>query len=173
MGNKKIMKILNYFLDNPSSEASQTEIRNKINLSKATAVKWMDFLVKNQFIDKKVIGVTNLYKLNQNNIINKELKRLLNLIKIRKIETIRKNFDCEVYLYGSSARGEDTKDSDIDILIIGDVKRQQIIKDIDRLSKEIKRKISFKIFSQMDWSQLARKDKPFFERVEKDKIRLA
>lgn len=86
------------------------------------------------------------------------------LLKVKEI--------VEIYLYGSCARGEERKDSDIDLLFIGKIKREKIINTIEKFSEKIGKSINFRIFSQIEWSMLQKKDKPFFERVEKDKIQI-
>ncbi len=168
LGNKELFKIIDFFISNPQSEFSQTEARKGIGISKTTLIKWIDKLVKMDLIDLRKIGVSNLYKLNRENSVIKQIKILKNLLMLRPLRGIK----AEVYLYGSAARGDDKGDSDFDIIIIGKLTRKEIIADIDSLSKKLKRNISFKIFGKIEWSKIARKDKPFYERVEKDKIRI-
>jgi predicted nucleotidyltransferase len=83
-----------------------------------------------------------------------------------------KTKNIEIYLYGSCARGENIGDSDIDLLIIGKIKRKDIVDDIERFSKKLGKDINFKIFSDIEWAMMLKKDKAYYNRVEKDKIRL-
>src|SRR3989344_5491615 len=76
----------------------------------------------------------------------------------------------KISLYGSCASGEDSKESDIDLLIIGNIKRHDIIDEINRLSKKLNKKITIQIFNELEWANMEKKDKAFYERVEKDKI---
>jgi len=168
-GNKKILTILHFFIMNPSIEISQTELIKKTKIAKATAVKWLDFLVKNSLLNYKKIGVTNLYRLNNENLIIKQLKIINTLTQLEDLNKLK---NLEIYLYGSSARGEDIEKSDIDLLVIGNIKRNEIINSIDNLSKKISKKITFNIFSNIEWSMMQKKDRAYYERVEKDKIRL-
>lgn len=168
LGNKKIIGILQYFIDNCNHELSQSQLITKLNLSKATAVKWLKYLIKQDLLKCKKIGVTNLHSLNNENIIVQQLKILDILLKLKPI----KELNLEIYLYGSAARGEYNENSDIDLLVIGRVKRQEIIGFIDKLSERIRRKISIKIFKASEWSMIRNKDKAYFERVEKDKIKI-
>ena len=50
------------------------------------------------------------------------------------------------------------------------IKKEDIIADIGKASEKIKRQIKAEIFSYLEWSQVAKKDRAFYERVEKDKI---
>ena len=168
IGNKKTAKILQFFINNTTIEISQTEIIKKTAIAKATAVKWMRFLLKNNLLNCKTIGVSNLYWLNNDNLVVRQLKIANTILSLQEL----KLKDAEIYLYGSSARGEDTEKSDIDLLLISKLKRNQVVDAIDLISKKINRKISFKIFNSIEWSMMQNKDKAYYERVEKDKLRL-
>lgn len=171
LGNKKLLNVLLFFIKNPSIEISQTNLIKKTKIAKATAVKWLSFLVKHRFLSYKKIGVTNLYKLNNNNLMIRQLKIINTLTYLQDLYKL-KDEGIEIYLYGSSSRGEDTGKSDIDLLVIGNIKRNEIIDLIDGLSKKINKKINFNIFRSIEWSMMQKKDKAYYERVEKDKVRL-
>ena len=169
-GNKNLINIINFLIES-DEELSQTKIRNKIKMSKATLIKWLKYLEKNNFVNIKIEGVSKLYKLNKENTILKQFKILNNIIKIQELTNLIKN-NIKIYLYGSCARGEDSKESDVDLLIIGNIKRHEIIEEINKLSKKLNKKITLQIFSELEWVNLEKKDKAFYERVEKDKIKI-
>ena len=171
LGNKKIIQILTFFINNDPIELSQLEIIKQIKIAKATAVKWLSFLIRNDLLKCKKIGVTNLYKLNSENQIIKQFKILETVIQLEELNKL-KTKNIEIYLYGSASRGENNKESDIDILILGKIQRNEIVNALDKLSKRIKRKISFTIFNHFEWSMLQKKDKAYYNRVEKDKVKL-
>lgn len=161
-------RILEFFLDNPSGEFYGSEIREKTGVAKASSIKWLKTLVKLNFLSKRNKGRMILYKLNPENPVVTELKRL-KLISLLVPEF--KNLGVGVFLYGSCARGEDKEDSDIDILIIGKQNRD-VINLIGKTEKKINRKIKPSFYTQLEWSKMSRKDPAFYERIEKDKIRL-
>lgn len=171
-GAKAPLKLLTFFLENPSAKFSQKELRQKVKLAKATATKWMNFLEKQNFIEVERVGVTKLCSLSRKNPIIKQLKKLENLLSLVKLKEITSEHNVIVCLYGSAARGEDVEDSDIDILMLGKIKKEQIIQEINKLSEKIGRKIKIEIFTEQEWSQMAKKDPAFYERVEKDKVEL-
>ena len=170
LGNKNLINILSFLIES-DEELSQTKIRNKIKMSKATLIKWLKYLEKNNFVNIKIEGVSKLYKLNKENTILKQFKILNNIIKIQELNNLIKN-NIKIYLYGSCARGEDSKESDIDLLIIGNIKKHEIIEEINKLSKKLNKKITLQIFSELEWANLDKKDRAFYERVEKDKIEI-
>jgi len=165
------MKILLFFISRPSVKLSQTQLRQRTKISKATLVNWARLLVRNNFLLEERIGATKLYSLNSKSPVVRQLK-ILNTLMQLNVAQIKKKFQCEIYLYGSAARGEDVEESDIDLLVIGKLKKEQIISEIDKISNRIGRIVKVQIFNQVEWSMLASKDPAFYERVEKDKIEL-
>jgi predicted nucleotidyltransferase len=166
---KSAMKILEFFMDNPSSEFYESELRKKLKIAKASSIKWLKEMVKCEFLSARTKGRIIFYKLNSDNVIIKELKRLKLISTI--IPDFKKIADVEIYLYGSGARGEDNEESDVDLLVIGK-KLDKLIEITGRVEKKLNRRVKISSFSQLEWSKMARKDPAFYERVEKDKIRL-
>lgn len=171
-GNKKPVSILAFFLRNPTKKIHQQDIKKEVKIAKATLIKWLNWLAKQGFLEFTEYGRTKIYSLKRQNTIVKRLKILDNLLLASGIKTIAEKHNSAAYLFGSAARGEDVEDSDIDILLIGKVNRENLIYDINKLSGKIQRHINIQIFSQPDWSQMAKRDPAFYERVEKDKVEL-
>jgi len=168
-GKKVVVAILNFFLENPSKEFYETEVRENLKLARASVNKWLKYLVKKNILIVFQKGRMKVYRLDLDNPINKQLKILKNLCDILPgLEALRGTR--EVYLYGSSARGEDLEDSDVDLLIIG--RRTEVIDVLSKLEKKFNRRVKPSFYTELEWSQCARKDPAFYERVEKDKIRL-
>jgi predicted nucleotidyltransferase len=162
-GNKICWKIIEFFIDNPSAEQSQTYIIERLGIAKLSAIKWLRYLEKNKLILIRQVGRTNLYRLNKESTIVKQTKVLYTLAKlVPKLP----NVEADIYLYGSASRGEDDEKSDIDILVIG--KDRSVIDKI----KNIDQRIKTSLFSPTAWSQIAREDPAFYERVEKDRIKM-
>lgn len=171
-GKPVLTRIILFFLENSTKKFSQVELIKKIKLSKTSAVKWLNRLNQSGLIKTETKGTNKIYEINRENIIVKHLKKLNTLIKLNNLKDIENKFNASVYLYGSAARGEDVEESDIDILIIGRVKKEYIIQETNKLSEKIKKNIKIEVLSEIEWSQMARKDPAFYERVEKDKIKL-
>ncbi|MGM5483241.1 MAG: nucleotidyltransferase domain-containing protein [Nanobdellota archaeon] len=167
---KNTSLIIKFFLDNPDIEISQIELLRKVRVAKGTGIKCLKKLVEYGMVGYKKLGVMHLYYLENEKPFVKQMKVLNNLLKLQELNSLKE--DVEIFLYGSCARGEEGKDSDIDLLIIGNIRRHKIINTIEKLSKKIGKSLNFRIFTQIEWSMLQKKDKPFYERVEKDKIRV-
>ena len=172
LGNKNIMKILEFFFKYPTTEFSQTQLLKKIKIAKATLIKWLKPLLNEKILLMKKIGATNLYKLNNDKAFVKNLKLSYTISDVGPILDLSEKYDVNTYLYGSSARGENVESSDIDLLVIGRPDKSKLTKELNDISTKIKRKIKPQIFSKQEWSLMARKDPAFYERVEKDKVEL-
>jgi len=166
---KKIpMKIILFFIENSPGEFYNSQIKEKIGISKTTSLKWLKKLEENGILNKDTRGKTIVYKLNMSNPIVKQLKILKN---VSDLLPFFKRVKSNVFLYGSYSRGENQKDSDIDLLIIG--KRDpSLLNIIGKIERRLKRKVNPVFYTDIEWSIVSRKDPAFYERVEKDKIKL-
>ena len=170
LGNKSRMKLISFLIRHPTKEYSQTELIQKTAITKATIIKQLNLLLKEDFIKLKKIGPTNIYRLDYNNIIVKQLKILDNIMLLKDVKKISEKYTLDISFYGSGARGEDIEDSDLDLLVIGKVWPNELVSDFGKLSQKIRRKISFKVFSLKHWILISKKDEAYYKRVEKDRI---
>lgn len=163
LGSRICWIIIRFFAERPTGEFSQTEIIKELGIAKLSAIKWMDVLEKSRIVLMRQAGRSNLYRLNKESTAVRQIKVLSTISHL--LPEIAK-VGAKAYLFGSAARGEDDEKSDIDILIIGDDPSA-----IDRVRK-IDRRIKVTFFTPQAWSRIARDDPAFYERVEKDKIRM-
>lgn len=166
------MRIIDYFIKNPSKEVSQTEIRHSTKMAKATLINNLAKLERKSIVIVKSIGRLKLYKLNNDNMVAKQLKIIQTLCRLEELTSFLRNKNVKVFLYGSAARGDDVEDSDIDIIVIGKLRPEEIISETRKFSEILGKDIRIKVFSPLQMAELSRKDKPFYERFEKDKIEL-
>lgn len=161
----KLGMIWRLFLDDPRREWSQKEVIRETRISTATAVSTLRTLVREGMITMTIKGTANYYAL-ADTPTNRQLKISMMVHALRPLSTIG-----DTFLFGSCARGEDTPDSDIDILAIG-TPRKDILVVTEPLSRKMGRRIMPLSFSPSEWAAMRKKDPAFFERVEMDKIRL-
>ncbi|MBU5537401.1 MAG: nucleotidyltransferase domain-containing protein [Candidatus Aenigmatarchaeota archaeon] len=126
MGRRVAVGILVFFLENPTSHYSETDVRIKLKLARANTNMRLRILFNLKLLNKITRGRMDLYKLNLDSPVAKQFKILINLSKL--FQTISKLENVRVFLYGSTARGEDVEESDIDLLIIGK-QSKEIIED--------------------------------------------
>ncbi len=167
LGKRSTFTLLAYFLEHPTGKAHAQQLGKRIKLSRKAMLDGLHALAGAGILSVEEIGRTKQYSLCRGNPVAKQLKILFTVESVLPFLEKLKGSGVEAYLYGSAARGEDTEASDIDIILIGNADRKSAlgaIKATERL------KLIYLTF--VEYSSLARKDKAFYERVEKDKIRL-
>lgn len=83
------------------------------------------------------------------------LKRALNRVKNIKY----------AFIYGSYAKGEETTQSDIDLMIIGEAKTESIIKPLRAAERKLGRTISYSIFEPSEIRKRLKKKSDFIIEV--------
>ncbi len=159
-------------MENPTHEFYAKEISDKTGISTGATHDHLKKLSRNELLKTREKGRMTLYQLEKESEIVKHLKIAYNLSKtvVGKLKEVGKKLDVEIYLYGSVARGEDKEKSDWDLLIIGNVDSSKLEENIDSIETDENLKPT--LYSRSEWNQMEKKDPAFFERVEKDRIRL-
>jgi|SRR3989344_3828258 len=157
------IKITKFFLENPYDEVYLREIAKKIKISPFAAKKYIDILLKENIIQEERKANLRYIKANVNNPFYKHLKIAFNINLILKsglIEYLKESIPniTSITLYGSLAKGEDDKKSDIDLLVIGKEKHLNLEKFADKISKEI----TLHVFSWSEWNENAKKNKAYY-----------
>ena len=111
-------KILEFLIQTPGEEYLSREIQIAVKISKAGTNFALNDLVKAGFIRRKKRGKMYLYAVNFDQPIIKQLKILKVIILLNPLLKKIRNKSQKIILYGSSSRGENTKDSDIDLFVV-------------------------------------------------------
>ncbi|MEM5826103.1 MAG: nucleotidyltransferase domain-containing protein [Candidatus Aenigmatarchaeota archaeon] len=114
-------------------------------------------LVKIKIIEERKRGNQKLYKVNKNSPVHEELRKLI-LKTVGIGDTLRENLlklNNVVYalIYGSFATGEEVEESDIDLLIVGDLDEEKVIEVIRRLEYELTREIHYILWSTKEFEK--------------------
>lgn len=165
--------ILKFFIENPSREFYLKEIQAGTKSAKASLINWLNKFVRMGILSKKTRGRLCIYNLKSENPFVKHLRILMNVSIFLPLARGLREFDVEVYLYGSVARGEDVEGSDVDLLVLGKAEPREIARRVQAFSRKVGRSVRAQVFSKFEWSQMTEKDPAFFERAERDKIRLS
>jgi len=106
------------------------------------------------------------YKLNLKNPIVRQFKVLLNIIDLDDLINEIKDLSKKIILFGSAASGEDTGESDIDLLIITDEK-EKVRKRIVKFEKMFDRKISAIIVNYNEFLKLKKENETLVKNIER------
>lgn len=111
-------KILEFLVQTPGEEYLSREIQIDVKISKAGTNFALNDLVNAGFIRRKKRGKMYLYAVNFEHPIIKQLKILKVIMSLESLLKKIRNKSQKIILYGSSSRGENTKDSDIDLFVV-------------------------------------------------------
>lgn len=157
------LKALSLFMDNPYEKYYLREAARRLKISPMTLKRSLDFLLKNNLILKEKSKNQILYSANIQNPAFRHIKisRSLSVLMQKGIvEFIKEKVPgvSSIILYGSYAKGEETKDSDMDILIIASGK----INISGELSSLLRRDANLSLFSPAEWSRQAKTNRAFY-----------
>ncbi len=137
-------KVLKLFFDGPNVRLHIREVARRTGLSPFGAMKILKSLEKEGMVLKKTTPVVVEYRGNYDNEKFIALKRSLNIYDLYASGLVSRLVDfygvpeC-VCLFGSYAKGEDIKESDIDLAIVTSNKK---LPDLSTYEETLKRKIS-------------------------------
>ncbi len=139
----KELNILKVFLEDSHREFNVREIARILKIAPATASKELKNFSKKRVLKEKKDRNYNLYKADVDSDIYRNIKVFYNMQKLKDsglIESLNKYYikPC-IVLYGSASDGFDTKDSDIDLVIVSEKtnKFPELKKFEKKLNKEI------------------------------------
>ena len=110
--------MLEFFLFDPMNEYYEREVARKTNVSRGSAHKILVMLANVDFFTRKERGRMRMYRLNVKEPTVKQLKIAINTFALKKLVDNLKSYSRRVVLFGSCSQGTDTKESDVDLLIV-------------------------------------------------------
>lgn len=138
------LRILTLFFEGPNERLHLREIARRTGLSATGAMKILRRLEKEGMVEKERAAVTVVYRGNYDNEKFMALKKSLNLYSLYSCGLVSMLVDfyripeC-IILFGSYAKGEDTKESDVDIAVVTGIKEYP---QLEIYEDKLKRKIS-------------------------------
>lgn len=160
--------VLNFFLDHPGREFIEKEVQKAVGISKSGTNYALRELASAKFLFIYKKGNVHFYSLNYKSPAVKQLKVLKTIIYIQPILEKLERLSSKVILFGSSARGEDVADSDVDLFVISNNKREEIERQINNL--RFKRRIQLLVRTELGHTELKVKDPTFYEQVQRGTI---
>lgn len=142
------------------------DLAKEAHIGVSTAKTCLDYLHNEDFLKKKVIGNTYQFTL-KNNFLTKQLKILFSLSEISKSDLTKELIKkypsiLTILIYGSVAKGEDAKNSDIDLLIIS---REKIKLVPLKAERKLNRELTIIVYTISEWREKAKIDKIFYDNI--------
>lgn len=154
--------IINLLANSPNENFFTSEIAKKIKISLGGCHNALNDLKKKEMIKAEARGNMKFWQINLGNILVKQYRIAFLLDKINYFIKELKPLCQQIILFGSSARGEYDKTSDIDIVITTNNK-QEVKSIINKYSKEYLIKPIIK--TSNEWHELEVKEPEFYQEV--------
>ena len=161
---KSRVKILELLLLNSEKEFHLREIARQTHVSPPYVKREMTNLLSLCLVSKRIQGNLTIFRLNKNSVISDELKRIF--LKTESLgQFIRSDLEAIgkvrfALIYGSFARGEEAENSDIDLLVIGDVHEKKIMGIIEKVEARIGREINCIAWTEYELKEKAKEGNP-------------
>jgi predicted nucleotidyltransferase len=145
------IRILKLFFEGPNERLHLREVARRVGLSATGAMKILRALEKESLLEKEHAAVTVVYRGNYDNEDFIALKRSLNLYSLNYSRLVSELIDffkipeC-IVIFGSYAKGEDTRESDIDIAVMTNMKEYP---QLDIYEDILKRRISLHLIDNI------------------------
>lgn len=157
-------KILDFLCDHQGEELTEKDIRKAAKISKSGTNYALRDLEKTAVLVRKGRGKIYFYSLGYKNPVVKQLKVLKTVVYIQPVINKLKELSSKVILFGSAARGEDVSNSDIDLFVISNNKKETIEEQISKL--KIRRKLQLVVRTELAHTEFKIKDPVFYAQVQ-------
>ncbi len=158
--------ILIPFFEEPNRKYHLRELAKLLKLSPATVKKNIEYFLKTNLVKEKRERNLRLFGANLESKIFREYKKFYTIMKILNSGLLEKLVDeflfPTVILFGSAAKGEDFKNSDVDIFVLSNSKKET---NLEKFEKQIRRKIQLFVMNSEELSQLAKKNPELFNNI--------
>ena len=157
---KARVKILELLIFDPLSEFHLRDVARRTKVSAPYVKKELDQLRKINLVKETAKGNLKLYRINKDSPIIEDIKRIFiktdslgNFLSEKLSETGRIDY---ALIYGSFARGEETENSDIDLLIIGNMDEENLVPLIGEIEKRISREVNYILWTPEEFKKRAK-----------------
>ena len=158
-------KVLDFFLCHPGREFVEREVQKSTRISKSGINYALRELARTDILFRKRKGKMYFYSLNYKHSVVKQLKVLKTIIYIQPMIEKFEKLSSRIILFGSSSRGEDIKDSDVDLFVVSNSKKEEIERQINQL--RLKRKIQLVVRTELGHTELKSNAPTFYEQIQR------
>jgi predicted nucleotidyltransferase len=166
-------KLLLLFLTHPEEEFYIRQLEKLISEPIGAIQRELPKLEKMGLIKFEISNGRKIYFLDKACPIKEELKSIIfKTIAIgdRIKELIKNTKDIKyVFIYGSVAKGQEDINSDIDLMVIGNIDGVRLQKKIQQIESEISRTINYTLMSEEEFKKRLTEKEPFLMKILKGK----
>jgi predicted nucleotidyltransferase len=118
--NQKVLSLLVKFSD---QEFYEREVSRKLGISAGSANRALNGLYSDGVVIRRRKGKMYFYSIDSSNALLIELKKLVNLMLVEPLVEDLKKMSSRIILYGSCALGTDNSESDLDLFVVSNNKK--------------------------------------------------
>ncbi len=142
------------FFDFPRKNFQMREISRRTKIAQTSVMNHLKALENEELIIKEKKGIYPVFMANRENELFKFYKRFDLVLRIKQIGLLEHIYDAclpnTIILFGSTARGEDIEESDVDLFIQSKEKKL----NLEKYEKLLNRKIS--LFFEENFTKLTK-----------------
>lgn len=159
--------LLELFFTYPNELFYLTDIFRKVGGGRSTVQKALVTLTDSGILKTERKGRYKYFQANRESQLFPELISLANKILASKLRHALKtgNGIKIAFIYGSVAKGEANLKSDIDIMVIGDIKFGDIVGRLFKLQFQLRREINPNVFTLYEFKERLRANNHFISRI--------
>ena len=158
------LQMLTFLARNPDKQFYIREIARNMDKSVGGVHKTLKSLKEMDFVKENKSGKNLYYRINQMNPSIKNFKIFMTLNELTSLVNDLKDASEKIILFGSCVTGDDTGESDIDLLVLTNEK-EKINKFV--INKQFDRKIQAVVVNATDLIKIKEKDKAFYNEIKK------
>lgn len=161
LNGKSLLSLLDFFCRHPSRSFYVRETSRESGLSVGACNAALRLLEKRGFLKASRRGNQLHYSLEATNPVVKQFRIFLSVLALQPVVEAVKQHCEKMILYGSRAFGEETEESDFDLLVLA--------KEVDEVKKIISQKkfgkLSALVVDGRRLLALKTRERPFYERI--------
>ena len=147
-------EILELFFKNPDREFYFREIAASLNKEPVAIQNYVNSLVDQNILQDERKGNMRFFKLNKNHPLYDDIKSIISKTvgleyKLKELVSVLPKLEY-AFIFGSIAKGKEYGDSDIDLLLIGEVDQNFLVEKISKLQSELSREINYQVYTKAE-----------------------
>jgi predicted nucleotidyltransferase len=168
-------KLLAATLLSPDKWWYLSELASHLKTSPSSLQRELDSLTESGILERRQDGRRTYYKARQDSPVFGELRGLFSKTAgiVPELQSELARFGDRIHwgaIYGSIARGEEVAESDIDLLLVGDVSTAELLPALRRVEQKFGREIDVKRYSQKEFRDKIRDGNHFLKSVVRGKL---
>jgi predicted nucleotidyltransferase len=164
--------VLKLLLLNSTSEFHLHDVARKTGLAPSTVAKEIKILSGLSLVKRRSQGNLTLLAINTESPIYEELKRIFMKYEMLD-EVIKQELPSGIeyaLIYGSCAKGKEEARSDIDLLAVGKVDEDKLLRSISEVEHKIGREINYNLWSKEEFRDKAKNKIPLLTEILKTPV---